>query len=198
VKTGDVKIDAVLDQLDSGRIRVADHIRKEIDDFAGALDGIPEGVMEEDRQDTLAALRKIIDRVMVEHTAIADPFIESEMNEKFPFEDSQGNMVERETDGRGHVRERITATRTEVAERKTRQRQANEELAGIKELFKRLTSSRRQRRLRGAHRPKHSEPVAMNSAPKLAPANRLFVIQERRYRSQRTRSPATVKRRRRR
>jgi len=70
------------------------------------------------------------------HEAMVDPFVENERNEKFQYEDGMGNLVERETDLKGHTQESITMTRVEVAERKTRQRQANEELAAIKDVFK--------------------------------------------------------------
>jgi len=50
VKTGDTKVDSVLDQIDAGRIRVSDRVRAEIDDLAGALDGVPDS--HPDRPDT--------------------------------------------------------------------------------------------------------------------------------------------------
>jgi len=134
LRTGDVKIDAVLDQLDSGRIRVSDRVRAEIDDLAGALDGVPDS--HPDRPDTLGALRSVLGEVTRRYEAMVDPFIENPMNETFPVEDSQGNLVTVERDARGHTRETITATRAELAEKKTRQRQANEELAAIKDVFK--------------------------------------------------------------
>jgi hypothetical protein len=137
VKTGDPKIDAVLDQIERRRIIVSDPIRKEIEDLAGALDGLPAGVREEDRQDTLALLRKHTDKIMADYTTMVDPpFIESEQNEKYDYEDGQGNLVTRETDAKSRIRDTITATRTELAERRARQGWANDELAEAKELFK--------------------------------------------------------------
>jgi hypothetical protein len=134
VKTGDPKVDSVLDQIDSGRIRISDRVRIEIDDLAGALDSVPDS--HPDRPDTLAALRSVLGEVTRRHEAMVDPFVENERNEKFQYEDDMGNLVTRETDLKGHTRESITMTRAEVAERKTRQRQANEELAAIKDVFK--------------------------------------------------------------
>jgi len=132
VKTGDVKVDDVLAQIEAGRIRVSDRVRTEIDELAGALDQVPDS--HPDRPDTLAALRSILDEVTSRHTAMVDPFIEDERNEKFQVEDGQGNLITVERDARGHTRETVTMTRTELAERRARQRWADDELAAIKDL----------------------------------------------------------------
>jgi ElaB/YqjD/DUF883 family membrane-anchored ribosome-binding protein len=133
VKTGDTKVDNVLAQIEAGRVRVSDRVRLEIDELAGALDSVPDS--HPDRPDTLAALREVISKVTDRHEAIADPFIDDPRNEKYDYEDGQGNLVTRETDARNHVRETITMNRSELATKRARQRQADETLAEAKELF---------------------------------------------------------------
>jgi hypothetical protein len=139
VKTGDPKLDHDLAMVDSGDIRLSDRVANGTENGPGVtelreiVDMLPDGNPQ--REEALGQLKTLMARVMLDHTALADSFIEDERNERFPVEDSQGNLVMRETDAKGHTRETITATRAELAEKKARQRWANEELAASEELF---------------------------------------------------------------
>jgi hypothetical protein len=139
-KTGDARLDGDLAKVDSGEIRLSDRVANGTENGPGVMElreiaaMLPDGNSQ--RAEALDQLRTLMARVMADHMAVADPWIEDPRNETFQVEDSQGNLVTVERDARGHTRETITATRTELAARRARQREAQEELDAAKELFK--------------------------------------------------------------
>jgi hypothetical protein len=134
VKTGDARVDDVLAQIEAGRVRVSDRVRTEIDELAGALDSVPDS--HPDRPDTLDRLRSVVGEVTRRFDAMVDPFVEDARNERYQYEDGQGNLVTRETDPKGHMRETVSMTRTELAAKRTHDTQLKGQLEEIRDLHK--------------------------------------------------------------